>query len=199
MKFEDLENAWSSQPTPLPAVDFAALQRATWPEMRRRTRFLRYELGGAVFVLIAYPLLSVANYLYHRPANALLFWGNVAVHVAGWIAVLGYTLRRLRRHRALLRESAGSVRSFATVSLEATAAEMRENRLALALTPLVFGLAWLSGYARHPAGYTAEAFATQTVIVAAILLPLIGAVWRHHRRYLAPRKEQLQDLLRDLP
>jgi len=198
MKFEDLENAWSSQAAPPPAVDFAALQHATWPEMRRRARFLRYEFGGVLFVLIAYPLLSLANYLYYRPSDRVLFWGNVAVHLWAWIIVLRYTVRRLRRHRALLRESAASMRSFAAASLEATAAEMRENRVALALTPLVFDLAWLSGYANHPAGYTAQTFAMQSAVVATLLLLVIPVIWRHDRRYLAPRKEYLQTLLRDL-
>jgi hypothetical protein len=198
MQFEDLENAWSAQGTAAPVVDFAALQRATWPELRRRTRFLRYALGGALFALLVYPLLSLGNYLYYRPADALLFWGNVTLHVSVWIGVLVYTLRRLRRHRTLLRESATSVRAFAAASLEATAAEMRENRLALVLLPFAFGLAWLSSYANHPAGYTFKTFTTQTLVIAAILLLILPAVWRHYRRYLSPRKEHLQNVLREL-
>lgn len=198
MKFEELENAWSRQAAPIPAVDFAALQRATRPELRRRTRFLRYELGGVLLALLAYPFLSLANYLHYRPADALFFWGSVALHLAVWLVLLGYTIRRLRRHHALLREGAASLRAFAAASLEATAAEMRENRLALALTPLLFGLACLSTYANHPAGYTTRTFATQTAVMAAILLPVFLAVWRHHRRQLAPRKEHLQGLLREL-
>lgn len=198
MKFEELEAAWSAQPAAAPIVDFAALQRTTWPELRRRTRFLRYAVGGVVFGLIAYPLLSVTNYLHYRPASALLFWGNVAVHVALWSTVLVYTLRRLRRHRALLRESTSSVQTFAAASLEATAAEMHENRRGLWFVPLVFGLAWSSTYASHQAGYTVRTFAVQTAIVAAILLPVLAAIWRHHWRTLAPRKERLESLLRDL-
>lgn len=198
MKFEDFENAWAQQPAPVPAVDIAALQRATWPEMRRRMRFLRYGVGGVVFGLIAYPLLAWRNFGYLRPENAGLFWGNVALHVAVWLVALAYTLRRLRRHRALLREGAASVRGFAAASLEATTAEMRDNRIALALTPLLFGLVWLSGYANQPTAYTVQRFATQSAITLAILGPVLWAVWRHDRRYLAPRKERWEGLIGEL-
>lgn len=197
MKFEDLENTWSSQAAPV-ALDFAALQRASGSEMRRRTRFLRYELGGVLFALIGYPLLSLGNYNYFRPANAWLFWVNVALHIAVWLPLLVYTLRRLRRHRALLRDSVASVRNFSVASLAATVAEMRDNRLALAFVPLAFGMALLSSYANQQADYTLRTFAIQTGALAAILLPVIAVTWRHHRRYLAPRRERLQVLLGEL-
>lgn len=198
MKLEDIENAWSSQSASVALLDFATLQRATLPELRRRTRFLRYALGAALFAVVAYPLLSLANYLYYKPANALLFWGNVAVHLGFWLVLLVFTLRRLRGHHALLRQSAISVRAYATASLEATVAEMRENREAFALVPALLALAVWSRYANHPADYTMRTLAFQLLSMAAILLPVLLAVWRHHRRHLAPRKAQLQALLAEL-
>ena len=198
MKLETLEAAWGQQPAPAPAADFAILRRTVAPELRRRSRLLAYEAGAYLFVLLVYPAFSLANFRWFHPAHALLFEGVVALHLAVFLALLAYVGRRIGRHRALRRVGLADVRAHATVAAAAIAAEMRDSRVALALAPLLAGLALLSGYANHAGAYGWRLFGLQAGVLLAIALPVGWACWRHYRVNLKPGLARWQAVLREL-
>ena len=199
MKFEEFEATWANhQPANLPAVSFVELKRTIIPELKRRSRFLGYEMFGVIFGLLIYPVLSVANYNYWGKHNVPWFWVTLPLHTAMSIASLVYVMRRLQRHRALLQQGTATLQAFAAVSVTSIEAEMQEYRVAFWLSPALLSLAFLSGYVGNPVGYGWTRFALQAGLMLGLAVPMGLVFWRHYRVNLKPAYARQQEILRQL-
>lgn len=190
MNFEEIESVWSQQATPPPASAKTTLSV--------RGRLLGYQLGLLAFTLVVYPVLSVANFRFLHPVSPVMFWGNVGFHEVLFLGLLAYTVRRIRRHRRLRRESTATLLDYNTALLRATEAEIRDTRMSLWLVPLFVGLALLSGYENNAAAYTWRLFATHVGVLAAITIPILGAAWGRYFTTLKPDQARLRDLLGEM-
>lgn len=200
MSFEELESLWGAQqPAAASPADLAALKRRLAPELRRRSRFLGYEIFCLGLGLVVTPPLAIANYLHAPPALPVLYWLRVALFVAVVLAFLLLALRRLRRHRALVAAGAETLAAFAAQSLAAVEGEMHDYRLGLRALPVAFGLTLLSIYVNQPPAVVGW---TPLLLRAAAVLAFVlvaGAVcWRHYRKNLVPEHARRRQVLAEL-
>lgn len=200
MSFEELESLWGAQqPAATRPADLAALKRRLAPELRRRSRFLGYEIFCLGLGLVVTPPLAVVNYLHAPPALPVLYWFRVALFVAVALAFLLLALRRLRRHRTLVAAGAETLATFAAQSLAAVEGEMHDYRLGLRALPVALGLTLLSIYVNQPPAVVGW---TPLLLRAAAVLAFVlvaGAVcWRHYRTNLAPEHARRKQVLAEL-
>jgi MFS family permease len=201
MNTEDFDTLWNAQ---RPAADTrrpepAELARQIEPELRRRSRFLGYELFSLTLGLVLTPVLAVANARHLPPHNPLVYWLHVGLFVAAALFFLANAIRRLRRHRELTQTRADALTTAATRSLAAIEGEMRDYRLALQSLPVWLGLVLLSVYANQPVAQLG--WAPLLVRMGAVLafVAVIGAVcWRHYRKNLAPEHSRRKWLVEQL-
>ncbi|MEO6991998.1 MAG: hypothetical protein ABI273_00080 [Lacunisphaera sp.] len=199
MNFEELESLWAAQrPANVHENKFAELKRLVRPELNRRRRFLCYEMFTYLFALVVIPLLAVANSNYSRPQNVPLFWVSLALNLAWCGTWLVFVVRRIGRHRTLLKQGTTSLQAFTAMSVSSVEAEMQECRIALWPTVLGVGLVVLTGYVNSSMGYGWKIFALHTGLILGILLPLGLVSWRHYRVNLKPDHARLQEILKQL-
>ncbi|HTZ20553.1 MAG TPA: hypothetical protein VMC06_06700 [Opitutaceae bacterium] len=200
MNFEELENLWAGQqPANARPIDLDECRRALLPELKRRSRFLGYAAFSAGFALLVYPLLSVVNFLHARPHNVPLYGVNLTLHVVVMLALLIYVVRLIRRHRALVRQNAGSIRSIAELSLANIEAEIRDYRAAWWLLPLFLALPLLSVQANLPVAEFGWGPLLRRAGLVVGFLAVVGLVfWRHYRANLKPARARQKEILRQL-
>lgn len=200
MNFEALESLWGTQqPAVARPADLAALKQRLAPELRRRSRFLGYELFCLVFGLVATPLLAVVNYLHAPPAYPTIYWLRLALFVTAVLAYLVVAVRRLRRHRALVAAGTETLASFAAQSLAAIESEMRDYRLGLRGLPLWVALLLLSIFVNQPPAVVGWTPLLLRAGFALAFLAAVGAVcWRHYYKELLPEHARRKQVLAEL-
>jgi MFS family permease len=201
MKFEELENVWAAQPPPAanPATDFAASQRSLVSRLKQRSRMLGYGIFMATFGLVVFPALAFANYRYAGPQYPAWQWVNLAIWMIAYAAALILLLRKVRRHRARLRQSADTIRAITIRSLATCEAEMRDYRRGLWLLAPVLGLQLLNLYLKFPipaSGWAPFGFRAGTTLGFSLLL--VAVFWRHYQVNLKPDHARQKEVLRDL-
>ena len=200
MNFEELESAWTAQPSaPVRAVDTAELKRAILPELKRRGRFFGYGIFVSVFFLVVYPLLTVANYRFAPPRDAVWHW----LYFAAWMllasGVLVFLIRRVQSHGSQLQRGTRSVKEFVAASLASLETEMRDCRAMFWTIPALVAFQLTNLYVRFPVaelgwrpfGLRAAGVAGFTALVSAIF-------WRHYQKNLKPDHARQTKLLREL-
>lgn len=198
MTFEELESAWGAQRSmEARPADLTELKKTLQPELRRRRRMLGYALAVNVFALVIFPLLAVANYRYDPVRYGTGWaWVYTACQLAVIVLWAAYSLRRFRRHRALLRQSADTVRAVTAVSLANVEAEMRDctawRRPIMWLTVVSVVAAIANGTSKYGWSH----FGLQASMGTLALTLAVGAgFWRHYRVNLKPAQARLRELL----
>jgi|SRR5688572_11081538 len=201
MKFEELENMWAAQQPPIttPAADFAALKRRLMPDLERRSRMLGYGIFTAVFGLLIFPALAIANYRYAQPHHPVWHWAYLALWMIMYSAALIFLVRQFRRHRDRLRQSADTVRAMTLLSLASCEAEMRDYRRALWLLAPILGLQLFNLYMKFPVtDYGWRPFVLRAMATLGFSLLVSSVFWRHYRVNLKPDHARQKEILRDL-
>jgi MFS family permease len=200
MKFEELENVWATQSAGTAArVDLSTLKQTLVPEIKRRGRMLRYGIFMAALGLVIIPVLTVANYRYARPANPAWHWVDAAFWMVVNVIMLVLLVRELRRQRALLRQSAETVRALLVVSLASVEAEMKDFRRGLWCVPAVIGFQLLSLSMKFPiAEHGWSPFALRAGAILGFSLLMAAVFWRHYHVNLKRDRAYQQELLREL-
>lgn len=200
MNFEALESLWDAQrPAPTRPADLAALKQRLAPELRRRRRFLGYEIFCLGFGLVFTPLLAVVNCLHAPPILPVIYWLRVVLFAAVVLALLIGAVRRLRRHRALVAAGTETLAAFAAQSLAAVESEMHDYRLGLRVLPVVLGLLLLSIFVNQPpavVGWTP--LLLRAAAVLAFLLVAGAVCWRHYDKNLKPEHARRKQMLAEL-
>ena len=200
MKFEELESVWSAQSDRTTVPDnLTALKQNLMPEIKRRGRMLRYGVFAATFGLLVIPTLTVANYRYARPANPAWHWVDAAFWMVVNFTMLVLMVRALRRRRALLRQSADTVRALTVLSLASLEAEMKEFRRGLSVVPGLIGFQLLNLYVKFPvAEHGWSPFALRAGAILGFSLLMSSVFWRHYHVNLKRNRARQQEIIREL-
>lgn len=200
MKFEELENVWAAQSaSPTAPGDLTALKQSLMPEIKRRGRMLRYGIFVATFGLLVIPTLAVANYRYARPANPAWHWVDAAFWMVVNVILLVLMVRELRRQRALLRQSADTVRALIVLSLASLEAEMKDFRRGLSVVPGLIAFQLLNLYMKFPvAEHGWSPFALRAGAILGFSLLMSAVFWRHYHVNLKRDRTRQQEILREL-
>lgn len=201
MNFEQLTATWAAQPlvTPAAPATLAELQRTVIPELRRRSRFIGYEIFLNVTGLVILPLLAIANYRHAPPQYPAWHWGYFSLWMLLMIVWLVAALRSLRRHGGWLQRSTQSLREFTLASLASIESEMRSYRIALALLPAIVVLQLVNISLRFPVSELGwPSFASRAALIVGLPLVLGLVFWRHYRVNLTPDLARQRELLQQL-
>lgn len=199
MKFEEFENLWAAQPaTPARVPSLDDCRRRMQPELARRGRFHGYALFCFAVFFVVYPLLACVNARHTPPAQPVLYWTNAALHLGFMGLLLGYTLRLRRRQRALARESAGSVKQMASVSLRNVESELAEYRANRWVMPILGALTLLSLVVNAPAGAGAAWWGPRLAFTAGYYAFTLGLFAFHARANLKPAHARWSEVLKQL-
>jgi MFS family permease len=200
MKFEELENVWAAQSSGTTApVDLSALKQNLMPEIKRRGRMLRYGIFVVALGLIGIPILTVANYRYALPANPAWHWVDAAFWMMANFTLLLFFVRELRRQRALLRQSADTVRALIVLSLTSLESEMKDYRRGLWGVAALIGFQLLSLSMKFPiAEHGWSPFALRAGAILGFSLLMSSVFWRHYRVNLKRDHARQQEILREL-
>jgi|GEM_PF-3789024 len=203
MKFEELEAIWATQQAPPRAhAELAELKRSVIPELKRRSRMLGYGIFTLLLGLAVGLLLAIVNYHYAPPRSAIWHWIYTAWEVTFALALLCYALRRIGRHRTLLRQNPDTLRAVTAVSLANLEAEIQEYRTVWS-SPLVWlgfiGFPLLNSYLKFPVTeYGWRPFALRVGVILGLPLLVSWAFRRHYVVNLKPAHARQQELLRQL-
>lgn len=200
MNFDELETLWNSpqpgagrQPAP------AGLAHALAPELRRRSRFISYELFCLTLGLVLTSLLAIVNALYRAPENPVFYWLRAAVFGGVVALFLVGAIRRLRRHRELAAAQADSIAAFAAKALASVDAEMRDYRTGAQAAALWIALTLLSIQANLPVEtHGWGPFAARAASALAFYAVVAAVCWRHYRKNLEPERARRERLLAQL-
>jgi hypothetical protein len=199
VKIEELENLWAGQQLSLtPVPDLAEGRRKMLPELQRRGRFLGYSQFTLGFFLVVYPLLSVANFRHLAPPHPVLFWASVAAHLAFFATLFFWTIRQGKRYRVLARQSAGTIREVAELSLRNAEAEMREYQQNSWLLPAMFLLTLFGLAVNRPLGMGPEWLVLRLVGTLAFYAFGAGLFAFHYQANLKPAHARWSDIVRQL-
>lgn len=200
MTFEELENVWAAQSaSPAAPGDLTALKQNLMPEIKRRGRMLRYGIFVAAFGLLVIPTLAVANYRYARPANPAWHWVDATFWMVVNFTLLVLMIRELRRQRALLRQSAESVRALIVLSLTSLEAEMKDFRRGLSVVPGLIAFQLLNLTMKFPvAEHGWSPFALRAGAILGFSLLMSAVFWRHYHVNLKRDRARQQEILREL-
>lgn len=200
MNFENAQSLWSGQPVPdLSTPGLVERQHALVRELKRRQRFLGYGIFGITFGLIAFPSLTLLNYLSAPRLGTPLFWTGVALHLFVLLTFATSAVRRLRRHGELRRASTGTLRQQAEVALAHYDLECREYRAAPWVFALWTVLSLISIYNNSPFhGGSWEAIGVRVAMVAGLQVVVGAVLWRHYRVNLLPARDRQSEILRQL-
>lgn len=197
MKIEDLESAWAAQPAP--AVDVEKLRRSLKTEISRRKRLLVYVGISAFIGLVAMQAIFVAGMRAPHTESAWVAAGRLMLHQTLSLALLFEVVRAYLRHRRLASGRAASVREVTNLSLVAVESEIMDYRIGKWVI-VVMGLqsllsVYLNKLSLH---FTWTDFGGRVLIIFALfgMIALLG--WRHYRRVLVPRRQELKERLRQL-
>lgn len=200
MKFEELETLWAAQPAaPAATIDLASLKQNLMPELKRRGRMIRYGIFMSALGLVLFPLLTIANYRFTGPTYAAWHWVDLAFWTVVNSVILTGLLRKARRQRAMIRQSAESVRALTTVSLTSREAEMEDFRRGLWVVPALLAFQLVSLYMKFPVtehGWSPFAARAGATLVFTVLMSSV--FWRHYQVNLKPDHARQRDILRDL-
>jgi len=201
MKIEDLESLWAGQKAPATLATPEALRRTALPQLYSQRRMAAYGIGVMIFVLVAHPLLTVANVNYYRPADGTLQWIHFAALMASAVAGLVHYIRQWARQDERVRRSAGPMRDVVVASVESLKAEMRDYRLGAWLFFPFFALQVFGLYASHVTigrGDDWTPLFGRAGFALGFQLLMAVVFCRHYRKNLRPQLAQQQELLRQL-
>jgi hypothetical protein len=200
MKFEDIESTWGlQQPAQTHPVDVEVLRHALGRQLGRRKRVLVLIGIGAVIGLIAMQALFFINL---RAAQAETTWaafGRLMLHQLISLAFVFELVRVYLRHRRLAQGRAGSVREVVSLSLAGVEGEMTDYRMGRWVLLVMMGHSFFTIWLNQPLyGTGLDGFGMRVTIIVAVH-GLIGLLcWRHYRRVLQPRHDDLKARLAEL-
>jgi hypothetical protein len=200
MKFEDIESTWGLQQPATPApVDMNALQRSLRSQLGRRRRMLVTAGISAVIGLVVTQLLFFVNLRAAQAETTWVAFGRLMLHQVISLAFVFELVRVYLRHRRLANGRASSVREVVRLSLAGVEGEMTDYRMGrwmmLVLTAHSFFTIWLN---QPLYGTGLDGFWVRVCILVAVY-GLIGLLcWRHYRRVLQPRHDELKARLAEL-
>lgn len=200
MKFEDIESTWGLQQPATPApVDMQALQRALRAQLGRRRRMLALAGIGAVIGLVVMQLLFFVNLRAAQTETTWVAFGRLMLHQLISLAFVFELVRVYLRHRRLAQGRAGSVREVVSLSLAGVEGEMADYRMGRWVLLVMMGHSFFTIWLNQPLyGTGLDGFGVRAAIIVAVH-GLIGLLcWRHYRRVLQPRHDDLKARLAEL-
>ena len=200
MKFEDIESTWGLQQPATPApVDMNALQRSLRSQLGRRRRMLVTAGIGAVIGLAVMQLLFFVNLRAAQAETTWVAFGRLMLHQGISLVFLFEIVRVYLRHRRLANGRAGSVREVVSLALAGVEGEMTDYRMGRWMLLVLAAHSFLSIWLNQPHyGQGLDGFGVRVGIIVAVY-GLIGFLcWRHYRRVLQPRHDELKARLAEL-
>lgn len=200
MKFEDIESTWGlQQPAKPGAINVEVLRRALGRQLGRRRRVLVLMGIGAVIGLLAMQALFFANLRVMRVEDHWVAFGRLMLHQ---VISLGFVVELVRvfiRHRRLARGRAGSVREVVSLSLTGVEGEMTDYRMGRWILLVMMGHSLFTVFlGQSVSGVGLDSLAMKVGLIIAVY-GLIGLLcWRHYRRVLRPRHDELKARLAEL-
>lgn len=200
MKFEDIESTWGLQQpaTPAPA-DMNALQRSLRTQLGRRRRLLVTAGISAVVGLVVMQVLFFVNLRAAQAETTWVAFGRLMLHQGISLIFLFEIVRVYLRHRRLANGRAASVREVVSLSLAGVEGEMTDYRMGRWMLLVLAAHSFLSIYLNQPLyGQGLDGFGIRVGIIV-VVYGLIGLLcWRHYRRVLQARHDELKARLAEL-
>jgi hypothetical protein len=199
MNLDEMESTWAAQPAPRPPGDLDALRGRLTATLAQRRRLLVLGMISSVIGLLAMQAISIANLYALRQSPPWTFALHLLMSQGVNLALLLELVRAFMRHRRLEHARANSVRAVLELSLRNLADQIWDFRFARWIIPALAGTALLSAYLNNPVTRVGwEPFAGRATVIAVLFGLIAAAAWRHYRRVLVPRRDELQEALRQM-
>lgn len=200
MKFEDIESTWGlQQPAKTDPINIEVLRRSLGRQLARRKRVLVLIGIGAVIGLIAMQALFFINLRAVQAETTWVGFGRLMLHQVISLAFVFELARVYLRHRRLAQGRAGSVREVVSLSLAGVEGEMTDYRMGRWVLLVLAAHSFFTIYLNQPHyGEGLDGFGIRVGIIVAVY-GLIGLLcWRHYRRVLQPRHDELKATVQQL-
>jgi hypothetical protein len=200
MKFEDIESTWGlQQPAKTDPINIEVLRRSLGRQLARRKRVLVLIGIGAVIGLIAMQALFFINLRAAQAETTWVAFGRLMLHQVISLALVFELARVYLRHRRLAQGRAGSVREVVSLSLAGVEGEMTDYRMGRWVLLVMAAHSFFTIYLNQPHyGEGLDGFGVRVGIIVAVY-GLIGLLcWRHYRRVLQPRHDELKATVQQL-
>lgn len=200
MKFEDIESTWGlQQPAKPGAINVEVLRRALGRQLGRRRRMLVTAGIAAVIGLVVMQLLFFVNLRAAQAETSWVAFGRLMLHQGISLVFVFEIVRVYLRHRRLAQGRAASVRDVVRLSLAGVEGEMTDYRLGRWMLLVLAAHSFLSIWLNRPHyGEGLDGFGVRVGIIVAVY-GLIGLLcWRHYRRVLQPRHDELKATVQQL-
>jgi hypothetical protein len=200
MKFEDIETTWGlQQPAKPDPINVEVLRRSLGRQLGRRKRVLVLIGIGAVIGLVAVQALFFINLRAAQTETTWVAFGRLMLHQLISLAFVFELVRVYLRHRRLAQGRAGSVREVVGLSLAGVEGEMADYRMGRWMLLVMMGHSFFTIWLNQPLyGTGLDGFGVRVGIIVAVY-GLIGLLcWRHYRRVLQPRHDELKATVQQL-